>query len=67
MLNYYTQFIGLDGKIEKQRTLLKKDKHDLEKRVEELEFMLREIREQNIVTQSVLQRLAPVASSGGAG
>ena len=31
MLNYYTQFIGLDGKIERQGMLLKQDQHKIEK------------------------------------
>lgn len=35
MLNYYTQFIGLDGKIERQGMLLKQDRHKLEKSLEE--------------------------------
>lgn len=35
MLNYYTQFIGLDGKIERQGMLLKQDRHKLEKNLEE--------------------------------
>lgn len=30
MLNYYTQFIGLDGKIERQGMLLRQDRHRLE-------------------------------------
>ena len=34
MLNYYTQFIGLDGKIDKQGMLLKQDQHKLEKELE---------------------------------
>ncbi len=35
MLNYYTQFIGLDGKIERQGMLLKQDRHKIEKDLEE--------------------------------
>lgn len=35
MLNYYTQFIGLDGKIERQGMLLKQDRHKLEENLEE--------------------------------
>ena len=34
MLNYYTQFIGLDGKIDKQGMLLKQDQHKLEKELD---------------------------------
>jgi hypothetical protein len=30
MLNYYTQFLGLDGKIEKQGMMVKKERHHLE-------------------------------------
>ncbi len=33
MLNYYTQFLGLDGKIEKQGMLLRHEKHQLEEEV----------------------------------
>lgn len=36
MLNYYTKFIGLDGKIDKAGLLIKKDKHKL---VEEMETL----------------------------
>lgn len=36
MLNYYTQFLGLDGKIEKQGMLLHQEKHQLEKEVDTL-------------------------------
>ena len=40
MLNYYTQFLGMDGKIEKQGILLKADKHELEKEVDSLKERL---------------------------
>ncbi len=34
MLNYYTRFIGIDGKIDKQGLLIKRDKHKLEEEIE---------------------------------
>lgn len=35
MLNYYTRFIGLDGRIEKQGMLLRQDRHQLQDDIEE--------------------------------
>lgn len=37
MLNYYTKFIGIDGKIDKMGILTKKDRTDLEKKYDELD------------------------------
>ena len=47
MLNYYTRFIGLDGKIEKQGMLLKQDKHKLEHELEDLKREFVKIKELN--------------------
>lgn len=47
MLNYYTQFLGLDGMIEKQGMLLSKDKHKLEREVDELKQELVSLKEMN--------------------
>ena len=47
MLNYYTQFLGLDGQIKKQAMLLSKDKHRLEEEVETLRSEMAAIKEAN--------------------
>ena len=44
MLDYYTQFLGLDGKIDKQGILMKRDKHHLEQEMEQLRAELAEMR-----------------------
>ena len=36
MLNYYSQFLGMDGKIDKVGMLLKQDKHKIEKDLDKL-------------------------------
>ena len=36
MLNYYTKLLGLDGHIDKEKTLLQEDKTELEKQMEKL-------------------------------
>lgn len=36
MLNYYSQFLGMDGKIDKVGMLLKQDKHKLERDLEQM-------------------------------
>jgi hypothetical protein len=45
MLNYYTKFLGLDGKISKEDTLLEEDKTKLEKEVEALKKEMSEFKE----------------------
>lgn len=47
MLNYYTQFLGLDGKIEKQGMMLKKERHHLEEEVDALKKELAAVRDMN--------------------
>lgn len=47
MLNYYTQFLGLDGKIERQGMLLRQEKHELEDEVDILTSQ-RDINEKRI-------------------
>ena len=47
MLNYYTRFIGLDGRIEKQGMLLRQDKHKLERELEDLKREFLKIKEMN--------------------
>ncbi len=47
MLNYYTRFIGLDGRIEKQGMLLRQDKHRLERDLEDLKREFLKIKELN--------------------
>ena len=42
MVNYYTEFIGLSGKIEKGKLLLKEDKTKLEKELQEIKDKLSE-------------------------
>ena len=56
MLNYYTQFIGLDGKIEKHGMLLKQDKHKLEQELEDLKNEFRKLREMNSRILEAAQR-----------
>jgi hypothetical protein len=52
MLNYYTQYIGLDGRIQKTGMPLKQDKHRLE---QELEDMRREFTELKAINAKILQ------------
>jgi hypothetical protein len=47
MLNYYTQFLGIDGKIERQGMLLRSERHRLEDEVETLKKDLAAVREMN--------------------
>jgi integrase len=47
MLNYYTQFLGLDGMIKKQGMMLSRDKHRLEQEVDSLKQELETIRKMN--------------------
>lgn len=62
MLNYYTQFLGLDGMIEKQGMLLRKDKHKLEREVDQLRNELAEIKAMN---SKIMQLAKQGLSSGG--
>ena len=48
MLNYYTQFLGLDGEIKKQGVLLNLDKHHLEEEIDELKREMAVLREMNL-------------------
>lgn len=52
MLNYYTRFIGLTGKIEKEALLIQEDKSRLEK---ELEKVKRELRDNKIFQKEMLK------------
>lgn len=45
MLNYYSRFIGLDGKINKQGLMIKKDKHELEIQVDNLKKQMQMFQE----------------------
>jgi len=56
MLNYYTQFLGLDGKIEKQGMLLRQDKHQLEDEVDELKEEMAKLREMNAQILALAQK-----------
>ena len=47
MLDYYTRYIGLDGKIEKHGMLLKQDKHKLEQELEDLRNAFEKLKEMN--------------------
>ena len=47
MLNYYTRFIGLDGKIEKRAVLVRQDRDELEQQIDQLKRSLQDVREQN--------------------
>ena len=47
MLNYYTRFIGLDGKIEKRAVLVRQDRDELEEQIDQLKRSLQDVREQN--------------------
>lgn len=56
MLNYYTKFIGLDGDIEKEDTLLSEDKTKLEKQIENLkEYVDVQVALSNLNTQELLK------------
>lgn len=70
MLNYYTQFIGLDGKIERQGMLLKQDRHKLEKELVEekkkrlaLERKVRELAKRFEAALPVLRRRQPTMNT----
>lgn len=70
MLNYYTRFIGLDGKIERTGMLLQQDRSRLEREVTVLRQQLALIREENAhflaaVEQLVGQPLAHVVRATG--
>lgn len=45
MINYYTKFIGLDGKIDKAGLLIKKDKHKLEQEMDKLKKKMKKFEE----------------------
>ena len=47
MLNYYTRFIGLDGKIEKRAVLVRQDRNEVEQQIDQLKRSLQDVREQN--------------------
>ena len=59
MLNYYTRFIGLDGKIEKHGMLLRQDKHKLERELEDLRGEFRKIKEMNAKVLEIAQHGVP--------
>lgn len=70
MLNYYTQFIGLDGKIERQGMLLKQDRHKIERDLEEekkkrlaLERKIRELAKRFEAALPALRRRQPTTNS----
>ena len=64
MLNYYTQFLGLDGMIQKQGMLLNRDKHNLEKEVDSLKQELAALKEMNAkILQVAEARLADVTAT----
>lgn len=70
MLNYYTQFIGLDGKIERQGMLLKQDRHKIEKDLEEekkkrlaLERKIRELAKRFEAALPALRRRQPTTNT----
>ncbi len=56
MLNYYTSFIGLTGKIQKGKLLLKEDKDKLEMEVEDLKIWKEGIME---VMEKMLEQMTP--------
>lgn len=43
MLNYYTKFIGIDGKIDKLGLLIKKDKTKLQEEIDKLKLQMRNL------------------------
>jgi len=49
MINYYTKFLGLDGHIDKQKTLLQEDKTKLEKEMEGLKELFMKFAKGEIV------------------
>lgn len=54
MLNYYTQFLGMDGKIDKQGMLIRKDRHILEKK---LEALLRSLDKRKLISLKELNKI----------
>lgn len=44
MLNYYSQFIGLTGEIKKESILVEEDKSKMQKKIEELEKQIKEMK-----------------------
>ena len=56
MVNYYTQFLGIDGKIEKQGMLLQQDKHKLEREVDTLKQELAALKEMNAKILQMAQK-----------
>ncbi len=57
MLNYYTRFIGLDGRIERQGLMLRQDKHALEKENQKLRQKEKLVVERNAAQQQELSEL----------
>ena len=62
MLDYYTRYIGLDGKIEKHGMLLKQDKHRLEQELEDLKNEFKKLKEMNSQVLQAAQRGVALSS-----
>lgn len=56
MLNYYTQFLGLDGKIERRGMLLRKERHHLEDEIDAMKRELEKLREMNAQVMTLAQK-----------
>jgi integrase len=64
MLNYYTQFIGLDGRIERQGMLLREQRHELQDEVERLRGEVAEFKDALKHVGSLARQGVQLASGG---